>query len=273
MHDPARQVARFHEEGTRTRMIAINNRSVYYQLARALGADRPFIDIQTYHPDGPLDLSGYSFEDFATYAVRLIRWAQPSGPYLLGGHCVYGALAFEAARQLQRMGEKIELVCLFDTWAPGYRETDVAQEPGAPPAAAPDARPAPPHRAVPQGRDRPEGSRLAADPAPSRLPTPAPSPPRPTCSPDAGSTTTSAKRRPVIGRRRPPSTPSSSAAPRRCTAPLFDERMGWGTIVAGKLYQTSIDSAHLDMFQEKPAAAIASFLGPLLSAIEGRRGA
>jgi hypothetical protein len=41
--------------------------------------------------------------------------------------------------------------------------------------------------------------------------------------------------------------------------------------VAGKLYQANIDSAHLDMFQEKPAAAIASFLGPLLAGIEGRR--
>src|SRR5262249_9478262 len=50
------------------------------------------------------------------------RWAQPSGPYVLGGHCVYGALAFEAARQLMRVGEEIELVLLFDTWAPGYRE-------------------------------------------------------------------------------------------------------------------------------------------------------
>ena len=124
----------------RTPMIAINNRSVYYQLARAMGPDRPFIDIQTYHPDGPLDLSGYSFEDFATYAVRLIRSAQPNGPYLLGGHCVYGALAFEAARQLQRMGEKIELVCLFDTWAPGYRGTMSRKNQERRAAAASDAR-------------------------------------------------------------------------------------------------------------------------------------
>jgi thioesterase domain-containing protein len=55
--------------------------------------------------------------------------------------------------------------------------------------------------------------------------------------------------------------------------PLFDERMGWGAVVAGKLYQAHVDSAHLDMFQDKPAAAIAAFLGPLLTAIEGRRGA
>ncbi|HET6221552.1 MAG TPA: condensation domain-containing protein, partial [Dongiaceae bacterium] len=56
LHAPSLQVVRFHEDGSKTPMIALNNRSVYYQLARALGADRPFIDIQTYHPDGPIDL-------------------------------------------------------------------------------------------------------------------------------------------------------------------------------------------------------------------------
>ena len=272
LHDPARQVARFHENGSKTPMIAMNNRSVYYQLARAMGEDRPFIDIQTYHPDGPLDLSGYSFDDFATYAVRLIRWAQPNGPYLLGGHCVYGALAFEAARQLQRMGEEIELVCLFDTWAPGYREAmsrknqerrrrqlrtharlnrveqyrrgeialkDLVWKPIARRLGIRIEEPAEPTEAnLFTGRWFDDHIREAAAhhrPAPANI--------------DA-----------VIFR---------SAEPLR--GALFDERMGWAPIVAGKLYQASVDSAHLDMFQEKPAAAIASFLGPLLAGIEGRR--
>lgn len=272
LHDPSQQVARFHEDGGRTPMIALNNRSVYYQLARAMGADRPFIDIQTYHPDGPLDLSGYSFEEFATYAVRLIRWAQPNGPYLLGGHCVYGALAFEAARQLQRMGEEIELVCLFDSWAPGYRETmsrknqerrrrqlrmrhrlgrveqyrkgeiglkDLVWRPVARRLGLPIVEQAEPTEAdLFTGRWFDDHVRDAAAlhrPAPANI--------------DA-----------VIFR---------SAETMRGT--LFDERMGWGRIVAGRLYQANVDSAHLDMFQEKPAAAIASFLGPLLAASEGRR--
>ncbi|GEP55040.1 condensation domain-containing protein [Reyranella soli] len=271
VHDPARQVVRFNEGGTRTPMIAINNRSVYYQLSRALGADRPLIDIQTYHPDGPLDLSGYSFEDFATYTVRLIRWAQPSGPYLLGGHCVYGALAFEAARQLQRMGEKIELVCLFDTWAPGYRESmsRANQE-----RRQCQLRIRGRLNRIEQYRRGEIGMKdLVWAPILRRL-----------------------------GHQTPPAEPTEAdlftgrwfddhirdAAHEHRPAPanidavifrsnetlrgrLFDERMGWGPIVAGRLYQANIDSAHLDMFQEKPAAAIASFLDPLLTAIEGQR--
>lgn len=271
VHDPAQQVVRFHEDGSRTPMIAINNRSVYYQLARALGTDRPFIDIQTYHPDGPLDLSGYSFDDFATYAVRLIRSAQPSGPYLLGGHCVYGALAFEAARQLQRMGEKIELVCLFDTWAPGYRET---------------MSPKHQKRRQRQLRVRARLNRieqyrrgeislkdLVWVPILRRFGYQT-SPGGPTEADLFTGRWFDDHIRDAAHKHRPAPANIDAVLFRSAETlrgRLFDERMGWGSIVAGRLYQANIDSPHLDMFQEKPAAAIASFLDPLLAATEGRR--
>lgn len=272
LHDPSQQVVRFHENGSRTPMIAMNNRSVYYQLAQAMGADRPFIDIQTYHPDGPLDLSGYSFEEFATYAVRLIRWAQPNGPYLLGGHCVYGALAFEAARQLQRMGEEIELVCLFDTWAPGYREAmsrkNQERRERQLRARARLNRIEQYRRGEIGLKDlvwRPIVHRLGVQVAEEADPTEA--------NLFAGRWFDDHIREAAAHHRPAPANIDAvifrSAETLRGT--LFDERMGWGPIVAGKLYQASIDSAHLDMFQEKPAAAIASFLGPLLAGIEGRR--
>lgn len=271
VHDPTRQVVRFHENGSRTPMIAINNRSVYYQLARALGTDCPFIDIQTYHPDGPLDLSGYSFDDFATYAVRLIRWAQPSGPYLLGGHCVYGALAFEAARQLQRMGEKIELVCLFDTWAPGYRESMSHRNQ---------------ERRQRQLRVRARLNRieqyrrgeinlkdLVWVPILRRFGYQTP-PAEPTEADLFTGRWFDDRVRDAAHQHRPAPANIDTVLFRSAETlrgRLFDERMGWGPIVAGRLYQANIDSPHLDMFQEKPAAAIASFLDPLLTAIEGRR--
>lgn len=121
--DPARLVVRFNADGARTPVIALNHRSVYFPLAQKLGTDRPFVDIQVAHPDGPFDLPRRAFEDFAADAVRLIRWAQPKGPYILCGYCVYGELAFEAARQLRREGDEIALVVLIETRAPGFRET------------------------------------------------------------------------------------------------------------------------------------------------------
>ena len=266
LHDPAQQVVRFHENGGRTPMIAMNNRSVYYQLAQAMGADRPFIDIQTYHPDGPLDLSGYSFEEFATYAVRLIRWAQPNGPYLLGGHCVYGALAFEAARQLQRMGEKIELVCLFDTWAPGYRETMSRKNQE---RRERQLRTRARLNRVEQYRKGEIGLKdLVWRPIARRLGLPIVAEAGPTEANLFAGRWFDDHIREAAAHHRPAPANIDAVIFRSAETlrgALFDERMGWGPIVAGKLYQASVDSAHLDMFQEKPAAAIASFLGPLLA--------
>jgi thioesterase domain-containing protein len=117
------RIVRLQPYGHLTPVITLNNHSVYHHVARHLSDDRPFIDIQFFDPEGDRDLPRRAFEDFAADAVRLIRLAQPRGPYILSGLCVYGVIAFEAARQLQREGEEVRLVAIFDSWAPGYRET------------------------------------------------------------------------------------------------------------------------------------------------------
>ena len=44
---------------------------------------------------------------------------------------------------------------------------------------------------------------------------------------------------------------------------LFDDRMGWAPLVSGGFTKIDIDSGHFDMFRERPARAIASFLEPM----------
>ncbi len=117
------RIVRINPHGRLTPVIALNNHSVYHHVAKRLGDNRPFIDLQFFDPDGERDLPRRAFEDFAADAVRLIRLAQPKGPYVLSGLCVYGVIAFETARQLQQEGEEVRLVAIFDAWAPGYRET------------------------------------------------------------------------------------------------------------------------------------------------------
>ena len=41
----------------------------------------------------------YSLEDAARLAVDAIRRVRPQGPYIVAGHCYWGVVAFEAARQ------------------------------------------------------------------------------------------------------------------------------------------------------------------------------
>jgi thioesterase domain-containing protein len=47
-----------------------------------------------------------------------MRVIQPHGPYLLGGYCLSGLVAFEMARQLLAEGEQIGLLALIDTERP-----------------------------------------------------------------------------------------------------------------------------------------------------------
>jgi len=86
----------------------------YRQLSMHLGPDQPFYGLQCQGLDGscpPLT----RIEDMAALYVKEIRRVQRHGPYFLGGYCMGGTLAFEAAQQLHAAGEPIALLALFDT--------------------------------------------------------------------------------------------------------------------------------------------------------------
>jgi thioesterase domain-containing protein len=57
-------------------------------------------------------------EDMADFYVREVRTKQPRGPYLLGGLCAGGVIAYEMASQLLHSGENVELVALLDAATP-----------------------------------------------------------------------------------------------------------------------------------------------------------
>ena len=57
-------------------------------------------------------------EDMAGFYVEELRKMQPHGPYLLGGLCAGGIIAYEMALQLVRIGESIELLALLDAATP-----------------------------------------------------------------------------------------------------------------------------------------------------------
>jgi thioesterase domain-containing protein len=45
---------------------------------------------------------------------------QPEGPYLLGGYSLGGIIAFEMAQQLRARGQRVSLLVLIDSRAPGF---------------------------------------------------------------------------------------------------------------------------------------------------------
>lgn len=59
-----------------------------------------------------------SLECVAEQFVESIRERRPQGPYMLGGWCAHGLLAFETARQLQAQGQQVAQVVLLETANP-----------------------------------------------------------------------------------------------------------------------------------------------------------
>ncbi len=86
------------------------------RLAKALGPDWP---VSLVHPQTRWNgATCYPIEAAAEASAAVIREAQPHIPYVVGGYCLGGVIAFETARRLQHRG--CVGLLLFDTPVPGY---------------------------------------------------------------------------------------------------------------------------------------------------------
>ncbi len=89
----------------------------YLELSRRLAPGRPVWAVQS----PGLDQAGEAEVTVPTMATRYLQAlqaVQPQGPYLLGGWCFGGVVAFEAARQLQAQGQVVSGVVMIDSRAP-----------------------------------------------------------------------------------------------------------------------------------------------------------
>jgi non-ribosomal peptide synthetase component F len=89
------------------------------KLARALGPDQPFYvlppqDIRLL-PDAP------SIEEMAAAHLDALRAVRPKGPYVIGGFCIGGLIAYELAQQIEASGESVEMLLVIDA-APEDKE-------------------------------------------------------------------------------------------------------------------------------------------------------
>lgn len=83
-----------------------------FSLAHQLGSDQPFYALEPFNFDGlPIPPP---FEAIAAAHLKSLRAVQPVGPYLLGGFCNGGLLAYEMARQLHVQGQRVDLLVLMD---------------------------------------------------------------------------------------------------------------------------------------------------------------
>jgi FkbH-like protein len=90
---------------------------LYLNLARRMPGDLTVLGIEPRRIAG-VPLAHTRIEDMAVCYINEIRKRQPHGPYLLGGMCAGGVIAYEIARQLSDARENIKLVALLDAATP-----------------------------------------------------------------------------------------------------------------------------------------------------------
>ncbi|XZO04191.1 MAG: AMP-binding protein [Microcoleus sp.] len=87
------------------------------KLAFYLHPDRPFYGLQAVGLDG--EKHPYTrIEDMVEHYIQEIQTVQLQGPYLLGGLCMGGNVAFEIAQELRKRGQQVLLVAMADSLNP-----------------------------------------------------------------------------------------------------------------------------------------------------------
>lgn len=121
---PCHGIAAIQPSGSSPVFYCVHGFAVFRHLARRLDRDQPILGIA---PVDPFELPvPYHLDDFTSRYLATLRAAQPRGPYVLGGWCNAGVIAYEMAQQLWAQGECVPLLVLFDAVnpaaAPGYME-------------------------------------------------------------------------------------------------------------------------------------------------------
>ncbi len=86
----------------------------YHPLMKYLDADQPVFALQARGLDGNIPRE-QTLEEMASAYLKEVRALQPAGPYLLGGFCMGGLIALEAAQQLTAAGEEVATVLMIQT--------------------------------------------------------------------------------------------------------------------------------------------------------------
>jgi len=89
----------------------------YVDLSRRLGTDQPVFALQAPGLE-PNQEPLTSIEEIAALFVRELTAVQRQGPYLLGGFCIGGSIAFELAQQLTAKGHQVNLLALLGSACP-----------------------------------------------------------------------------------------------------------------------------------------------------------
>jgi|GEM_PF-35595 len=87
-----------------------------WTLVGAMQSPRPVQGLQAQGLDGEQPAQARVHDIAASY-IRQMRSVQPAGPYAVAGYSFGGLIALEIAQQLSGAGERLDFLCLIDTYA------------------------------------------------------------------------------------------------------------------------------------------------------------
>ncbi len=88
----------------------------YYHFAERIKGKYGFAVFEPFNLYHPKDAT-YGIKNIASRYIATLKKYQPQGPYILGGWCYGGVVAHEMAHQLEKEGEEVELLIMFDSHA------------------------------------------------------------------------------------------------------------------------------------------------------------
>jgi amino acid adenylation domain-containing protein len=105
-------VLALHRHGTRPTIFWVHY--VNGNLAKEMGDDQPFIVVTLTADDVTSLGESPTLQNVAACHLRKVMATQPKGPYIIGGQCLGGTLAYEIASQLQVAGHEVSVLVLLD---------------------------------------------------------------------------------------------------------------------------------------------------------------
>lgn len=105
-------------DGEKPALFCVGGGAYWRAVSAHLGPEQPVYNVGL-APEAFEKANGpNAIEQFARHLVSAIREQQPRGPYFICGYCQDGILAYEAARQLETIGNKIGLLALIEARNP-----------------------------------------------------------------------------------------------------------------------------------------------------------
>jgi thioesterase domain-containing protein len=102
---------------------SLSSGEVLHELAIHLDEDQPLFGLVFSKLDGDSE-PDRNIQDMAKHNISEMRTLQPEGPYLLGGMCFGGLVAYEMAQQLMAQGQQVAFLGIMDSsFAPKQART------------------------------------------------------------------------------------------------------------------------------------------------------